>query len=188
VATAVVTYARVGNGIAVALAAPSALRIYTNPLTGTATTLPFNGTPLLAPLGNGGLVAFGPGANLTPMTGNDDQALHINAAATVVESFSLAPRLFQNLAPLSDSDRVFAVSPGPDGVFPTTDDTLEVYQTRSLAAARSASQLPISAQPTAPVTGTLPFVPIGPGWGLLQSPGINGTFGDLDDQLILVTY
>jgi hypothetical protein len=105
-----------------------------------------------------------------------------------VESFSLIPNLLQNVAPLSDADRVFAVSPGPDGAFQTLDDTLEVRQTRSLGQVRTTSQLPISAQPVARVTGNLPFVPVGPGWGLLQSPGTNAVFGDADDQMILATY
>ncbi|HEX5136609.1 MAG TPA: IPT/TIG domain-containing protein [Planctomycetota bacterium] len=187
-AAAVVTYARVGNGIAVALAAPNALRLYTNPATGAATTLPFNGTPLLAPFGNGGLMAFGPGPNLVPATGNDDEALHINATISSIDPFSIIPNLIQNVAPLSDGNRMFAVSPGPDAAFLTGDDTLEIYQSLALGQAGSACQLPLAAMPTAPVNGALPFVPIGPGWGLLQSAGIDGAFGNIDDQLILVQY
>ncbi len=183
---ALVPCGRVGNGIVVPLL--GGIRVYTNPLAGTASTLPFLGTALFAPLGNGGLAVFGPGANLVPRTGNDDVAMHIDSAGTTVESFSLIPNLFQNVAPLSDADRVFAVSPGPDGAFQTPDDTLEVYQTRSLGQARSVTPLPLNALPVARVMGTLPFVPVGPGWGLLQSPGTDTIFGNTDDQLILVTY
>lgn len=185
-AAALVPYARVGNGIAVPVA--GGIRVYTNLLAGTASTLPFFGSALFAPLGNGGLVAFGPGPNLVPGTGTDDVAMHIDSAGTTVVSFSLIPNLFQAVVALSDADRVFAVSPGPDGAFQSPDDTLEVYQTRSLGQSRSVTPLPVSALPVARVMGTLPFVPVGPGWGLLQSPGTDVIFGNADDQLILVTY
>jgi len=183
---AVVPYARVGNGIAVVVAAPTAILVYTNPLQGSNTTIPFAGTALLAPLGNGGLVTFGPGFDLAVRTG-DDVALHIDTAAAQ-SAFSLVPNHFQAIAPLTDADRAFAISPGGDGVFQTADDVFEVHQSRALGAARSATRLPISALPAARVMGTEPFVPIGPGWGLIQSPGTNTTWGDLDDQLILVDY
>jgi len=187
-ATALNTYARVGNGIVVALTAPNALRLYTNPAAGTATTLPFFGTPLLAPFGNGALMAFGPGPNLVPTTGNDDEALHINTTITSIDPFSIIPNLLQNLVPLSDGDRMFAVSPGPDGAFLTADDTLEIYQSAALGQARSVTQLPLAVMPVAPVNGAQPFVPIGPGWGLMQSAGLNGAFGNIDDQLVLIRY
>jgi len=186
-ATAVVPYARIGNGIAIAVTGPTAIKVFTDPAAGTSTTLPFTGTPLLGSLGNGGLVAFGPGTDLTPMTGADDQSLHLDAAATLAQSFSLIPNIPQTVAPLTDADRAFAVSPGPDGAFGTPDDTLEIYQSRALLQLISASQLPLN-HPTAPVTGNLPFVPIGPGWGLVQSPGPNGIFGNSDDQLLLASY
>jgi len=185
-ALALVPYARIGNGIAVVLTTPNALKIFTNVAAGTSSTLPFTGTPLLTSFGNGALVAFGPGGNLVP-GGGDDQAIHIDAAATIAQSFSLVPNQLQNLVPLSDTNRAFALSPGLDAAFGTMDDTLEVYQSRSIGQARSASQLPVT-RPGAPVTGIQPFVPIGPGWGLLQSPGANGVFGDGDDQLILASY
>jgi len=183
---AVVPYARAGNGIVVVVAAPTAILVYTNPLQGSNTTIPFAGTALLASLGNGELVAFGPGFDLTVRTG-DDVAFHIDGAAAQ-GAFSLVPNHFQAIALLTDADRAFAISPGGDGVFQTADDVFEVFQVRALGAARSATRLPISALPAARVMGTVPFVPIGPGWGLLQSTGTNTIWGDLDDQLILVDY
>lgn len=184
-ALAVVPYARVGNGIA--LAAPSAVMVYTDPLAGTKTTLPFAGAPLFAPLGNGGLVVFGPGGDLALRTG-DDEAHHVDDVAARL-SFGQVPNQFQAIAPLSDSDRAFALAPGGDGVFGTADDLLEVYQSRALGAAADASRLPASALPVAQVLGsTVTFVPVGPGWGLIQSPGAFGVWGDLNDQLILVSY
>ncbi len=184
---AVVSYARVGNGIAVAVTAPNAVMVYTNPLAGTKTTLPFSGTPLLAPLGNGDLVVFGPGTDLALRTG-DDEAFHVDDAAAQ-SAYSFVPSHFQAVAPLADADRAFAISPGGDGVFQTPDDVFEVYQSRSLGEARSATPLPVSAaMPAALVVGTLAFVPIGPGWGLRQSPGINGLWGDADDLVIIAAY
>ena len=63
--------------------------------------------------------------------------------------FSLVPNHFQAIAPLTDADRAFAISPGGDGVFQTADDVFEVYQSRALGAANSATRLPISALPAA---------------------------------------
>lgn len=187
-ALAVVPYARIGNGIAVAVAAPSAIMVYTDPLAGTKTTLPFAGSPLFAPLGSGALVVFGPGGDLAVRTGDDD-ALHLSAATAAQSSFSFIPNQFQTIAPLCDGDRAFALAPGGDNVFGTNDDILEVYQSRALAEGTNASRLPVAALPAAQVLGlSVTFVPVGPGWGLVQTPGAFGVWGDGNDQLILVRY
>lgn len=185
---AVVPFARVGDGIALPVSGPTGIKIYSDPLTATSSTLPFAGAPLLAPLAAGGLVIFGPGGDLVPATGGDDQAILIDAIGPGSQAFSLVPNLLQTIPPLTDADRAFAFSPGPDGVFGTTDDMLEIYQSRSALALRSATQLPASVLPVARLTGTVAFVPVGPGWGVTQSPGTNATFGDGDDQLIVVSY
>jgi len=52
----------------------------------------------------------------------------------------------------------------------------------------SGSTLPLATSLSTRLTGQQPFVPIGPGWGLIQSAGPNGTFGNADDQLILAHY
>jgi hypothetical protein len=183
---ALVPYAAVGDGVAVAQI--NAVRVFTDPAAGTNTTYAVSGAPLLAPLGSGALTVFGPGANLVPRGGNDDQALFIDSDGAAPQPFSLVPDQFLTLAPLTDATRAFALAPGGDNVFGTNDDTLEVYQSRSLAANRSAVELPAGALPAARVSGTVPLVPIGPSWGLLQSPGANTTFGDGDDVLIVVTF
>ena len=38
------------------------------------------------------------------------------------------------------------------------------------------------------LAGNQPFVPVGPGWGLILSPGPNGTFNNADDVVMLARY
>jgi hypothetical protein len=184
--TALVPYAPSGDGIAMPVTLPAGIRIHPD-LTGSNASFAFTGVPLLAALGSGGLIVFGPGGDLTPRAGNDDQARYIDPDAIGIQTMSLVPDQPQTLMVLTDATRAFGLSPGSDNTWGTADDTLEVYQTRSIDASRNGTQLPVSALP-ARVSGTVPFVPIGPNWGLLQSPGMNTTFGDADDQLILATY
>jgi hypothetical protein len=97
------------------------------------------------------------------------------------------PNLPQTVLPLTDGDRAFAFSAGGDTLFGTNDDILEVYQSRALGEARSATRLPAAA-PASPLISTGVFVPIGPGWGVAQSPGPNGIYGNLDDGFVILRY
>lgn len=187
-ALAVIPYARIGNGVAVAATAPNSILAYTDPLAGTKTTLQFAGAPLFAPLSSGGLVVFGPGGDLAYRTG-DDVAMHLDAATAAPTSFVGVPNQFQTIAPLTDGDRAFALAPGGDNAFGTNDDFLEVYQSRALAENTNTARLPVAALPLAQVLGlSVTFVPVGPGWGLIQSPGALGVWGDGNDIVIIVSY
>jgi len=187
--TALVPYARVGTGgIGFPINAPRGLMVFTNPLAGTSSSAMLSGRLLLAPLGSGSLALFGPGGDLTPRTGGDDQAVYVAPAGTTLQFFTLVPDIPQTLPVLADADRAFGVSPGGDNTFGTIDDMLEVFQSRAIAAGNSACRLPASGGTTAPASGLVSFVPIGPGWGLLQSPGFNLTFQTADDQLIFLSY
>jgi hypothetical protein len=39
-----------------------------------------------------------------------------------------------------------------------------------------------------PVTLAEPFVPVGPDWGVIQSPGPNGIYQGNDDRIIFARY
>jgi hypothetical protein len=183
---ALASYARCGNGVAVAVAGPNAIKVFTNPVAGTNTTVTFPGNPLFASLASAGVAVLGPGANLVP-GGGDDQAILIDTLGAP-QSFSQAPNLPLTVLPLADADRAFALSPGGDTLFGTNDDILEVYQSRAAGALVSASRLPAAALPAGKLIANDVFVPIGPGWGVVQSPGPNGTYGNVDDALVILRY
>ena len=181
--TAPVPYAPIGDGILVAVrgATPAQDRLvaFTNVLAGTSASLTLAGVPLLAPLLDGSIVVFGPGPNLT--AGDpDDQVFHIDALATSSTAFSGGPTWTQVPASPSDAARAYGVIPGASG-------RLLVFQTRALGATVSVSLLPMF-DFGAPAAGGQPFVPIGPSWGLIQSPGNDGTFGVNLDSIIVVRY
>jgi len=186
--TMVVPYVRAGTGgIAVGITgAPDLLRVYTDPAANTSSSAAVTAPALLGRLGSGDLAVFGPGADRMVRTA-DDVAVFVQADATLLQSFSSVPTGFQTVAPETDQDRAFLLSPGGDGVFGTNDDALEVFQARALDATTSVTRLPVSVV-TAPLSGTLPFVPVGADWGLAQSPGPDRAFGTGDDQLLLVRF
>ncbi|MGQ0612661.1 MAG: IPT/TIG domain-containing protein [Planctomycetaceae bacterium] len=193
--------ARVGGGaVALATAGPNGipndaddrLLVFLDPRAGAATPFDLAGIPLLATFGSGELAIFGRGPDLADGTA-DDVALRLDAAASFAQPFVTVPRWGRGFLPRTDLERLFAVGPGADGVAGTLDDELIVHQTRALGQARDATPLPLAAA-GAPVNppnlAPLPFVPIGPGWGLMQSPGAGGgplpLCGDADDQLRVV--
>jgi len=49
-------------------------------------------------------------------------------------------------------------------------------------------QLRQEALATAPITGSEPFVPVGPDWGLVQSKGATAFWGDGADVVLVVRY
>jgi len=186
--TMVVPYVRAGTGgIALALTgAPDVLRIYTDPAGDVSSSAAFTAPPLLSRLGSGDLAVFGPGADRMVRT-TDDSAVFVKADATLLQSFSSVPTGFQAVAPETDQDRAFLLSPGGDGAFGTNDDLLEVFQARALDATASVTRIPAGVL-SAPLTGTVPFVPVGADWGLAQSPGPDLAWGTGDDQLLLVRF
>ncbi|MGH7163177.1 MAG: hypothetical protein ACREID_06820, partial [Planctomycetota bacterium] len=159
---------------------------YTDAPAGTRAALTLPGVPVLAGLASGELLVYGRGGDLAADTG-DEVALRIDAGAVGSQPF-LAPSRWNHAFPAQvDSTRGFAIGSGPDTAVGTGDEQLLVHQTRALGAAADGSLLPL-ALPAAPLLATaLPFVPVGPGWGLVQSPG-NAVFGDADDVLVLARY
>lgn len=182
--TAAVPFARLGtDGVVVAVrgATPQTDRVvaFTNPLGGTSASLTLPGVPLLSPLRGGALVVFGPGPNLTT-NDPDDQALFVDSSAAGSTPFAGAQPWSQVPASPGDQDRAFGVVAGAGA-------RLIVHQSRALGAVVSVSSLPLS-DFGAPAAGGQPFVPIGPGWGLMQSPGNDGVFGVNLDSILVVRY
>jgi len=192
---AVRTMARLGaTGLAVPTKGPDGIAnssddvvmVTTNPGGGTLLQLPIQGRPLLVPLGSGGLLFFSPGPNLLVPDG-DETILHLDATATTAVNMATVPLWNQASAILSDADRAFAVGNGPDGLPATGDEQLLVYQSRALGQTADGSTLPLAPALFPVAAGTL-FSPIGPGWGLAQSPGFDGRLGTADDQVIFASY
>ncbi|MEE8105177.1 MAG: IPT/TIG domain-containing protein [Planctomycetota bacterium] len=188
-----VPFAKIGDGIVIPLTGVDGtpntfsdeFAVYTDPVAGTVQRLSRAGIPLFAPLGNGELIVFERGGDVTPDT-NDDAVTHIDAAAQNATSFATAPIWDHAFAPHTDQTRAFAIDAGANG-FGDGDEALLIYQAASLGQFVESLAL-VMAQPGTPATGLEPFVPIGPGWGLIQSPGLDGTYGGADDQLLLVRY
>jgi hypothetical protein len=176
-------FTRIGaGGVTVAVQHPAGNSVvaFTDPAAGTKAALPITGTPVLTRLETtGDLAVFGPGGNLIPGDG-DDVALVVDAAATGSTPFAPLLSWTQGVPALSDGRRIFAASA-------TTG--LLVFQTRAVGAPRSASALPLATIP-APLFpfGIQPFVPIGDGLGVMQSPGPDGTLGTVDDQILFARY
>jgi len=190
-AGAIVPLARIGAGgvalpIRGATPANDLVQVFTDPVAGTTATLALPGVPLLATLGSGNLVAFAAGVDGLPGSG-DEQVVLIDAAATTSQPFAPGPTWPHNPLSPGGQDRAFGVSPGGDGAPGTGDETLLVFQSRAVGTIVNVTSLPM-ATPQSPVPAATPFIPIGSGWGLIQSPGFNGLFGDGNDLLILVQY
>jgi hypothetical protein len=176
--TAVVPIARLGvGGVALPIQGSQPLLAYTDPFAGTNAALSLTGTPLLAPLSSGDLVVFTPG---TAVPG-DELALRLLRDASAVQNFSVVPALNQAIPVLTDDDRAF-------GVTVTGGSALLVHQTRALGALTDSSTLPVDLPPGAPITGSEPFVPVGMGWGLVQTPGSTGAYRDGADAVLVVRY
>ncbi|MHC4548363.1 MAG: IPT/TIG domain-containing protein [Planctomycetota bacterium] len=181
---AVVPIAPLGTG-GVVVPVVSAMPVLAFPSpTGSPASLAMIGTPLLAPLGSGELIVFAPGG---PPPG-DEQAVRIAADASSSQPFALVPTLTQALRAHTDADRAFGASPGPDGSWGTSDDSLTVHQTRALGLGIDIASLPIQQLPGLPITGQEPFVPIGPDWGIIQSPGPLRVYLGPSDQVLVVRY
>ena len=142
------------------------------------------GRSVLAPLGSGSMLVYGPGLDLTP-GGGDDQAWHLDASGGF-NPLGPAPFWPQTRLPATDQDRGFAMSPGPDGAWGTGDETVVVHSGAVLSSGISASVLP--ATTGSPVTVLSRLIPVGPSWGLVQSPGVDGAFMTGDEQLVVVRY
>ncbi|MGH7163672.1 MAG: hypothetical protein ACREID_09315, partial [Planctomycetota bacterium] len=179
-----VSTARLG-GTGCVVPAGAGLVLFTDVAMGAPTAVAMPGAPLLGSLASQEVIVFGPGADLAPAT-SDDEARRLDAAGAST-SFSTVPLWAQGVPPGADAGRAFGVGAGADGTFGTGDEQVIVHSIRALGAAREATSLPASL-PAAPLSGTVPFFPLFATWGLVQSPGVNGTFGDVDDRLVLVRY
>jgi len=190
ITTALLPIVRLGGGsvaIPVAAGGGNEIRIYSNLVAGAPLATPMPGTPLFAPLIGGDLVVWGPGVDLNPTTAPNECRRIISAGGTQTP-FALTPLWPLNFRPFSDSERAFATAGGGLG-FGSGTEILIVQQSRALGSATDAATLPLGGGAgVAPVAAGFPFVPVGPGWGLIQSPGPNGTFRDLDDRIILARY
>ena len=147
--------------------------------------------PLLAPLGDGSVMVFGPGpdnAAGTPF----DRTFHIAANGAPSLDFSSALSWLQlpsmGLGAATDDTRAFALGRGDLSWF-NGDEVLHVFQARSIGQPIDATTMQLSTGPLGPVHNTVPFVPVGFNWGLMLSPGRNGpNWNQSDDRVILVYY
>jgi hypothetical protein len=177
------------------LGSPSKVGVFVDDGTGgfTQTNLDLSGRPHFVRLLDGSVILFGPGAGGAPGT-PDDRTMHVPAAGLPFQDFFSPPLWSQATLATSDDTRAFAIGDGLDGFTTTGDEKLLVFQSKSLGTPASASTLPMATGLNVPVRSvvgagrTSSFVPVGPGWGLMQSPGRNGTFNNADDPLILVYY
>ncbi len=181
---------RLGGGtVAIPVAAGSGneVRVFNNLVSGAPLSTAMPGTPLFAPLIGGDLVVWGPGVDLSATTA-PNECRRITSTGGAQQAFAVTPFWLLNFRPLTDADRAFATAGGGTG-FGSGNEVLIVQQSRALGSAGDAATLPLGGGPgVAPVLAGFPFVPVGPGWGLIQSPGPNGTFRDLDDRILLVRY
>jgi hypothetical protein len=159
--------------------------LYTDLTTGALTSLPVPGTSTLATLGSGDLVVFGPGVNLFQGDG-DDTATRVDGSGVTAQGFLSVPTWGGGLVPLTDQSRTFAIG-DPDGAPMSGDETLLIHQSASLGNAVDAATLPL-ASVGAPATLAQPFVPVGPDWGVIQSPGPDRTYQTNDDRIIFARY
>jgi len=155
---------------------------------------PLERRPNMTPLGNGGLVAFGRGVDGAADSG-DDRAIFVQADGSSFLEFVMPPSWPMATAQLADSTRAFGIGNGLDGTPQTGDEELLVYQSSIVEAASGAatSRLPLSVDFNSPIRSALPanpirFVPVGPGWGVIQSPGRNLAFLGADDMIVVVQY
>ncbi len=190
ITTALVPLARLGGGtvaIPVAAGGGNEIRVFSNLVAGAPLATPMPGTPLFAPLISGDLVVWGPGVDLSPATA-PNECRRIISTGGAQQAFALTPLWPLNFRPFADAERAFATAGGGLG-YGSGTEILIVQQSRVLGAATDAATLPLGGGAgVAPVLAGFPFVPVGPGWGLVQSPGPNGTFADLDDRIILARY
>ncbi|MHC4958520.1 MAG: IPT/TIG domain-containing protein [Planctomycetota bacterium] len=189
-------FATFGNGLfAVSTAGPDQalnsgderVRVYTDISTGAFTELALPGIAQFAPLPNGGLGVFTTGPNYMPGDG-DDAANLLDSTATVSNPFGPPSIWTAAFNPLGDNDRLFLVSAGVDNTVGTGDEGLVVHQSLAIGENVSTAQLPLAVAATEPLTGAEPYVPVGPGWGVIQSPGSDGIYGTGDDQIIAARH
>ncbi|MHC4937416.1 MAG: IPT/TIG domain-containing protein [Planctomycetota bacterium] len=147
--------------------------------------------PVLVPVGNGEVVVFGRGTDAIPNT-PDDRAIRILADGSALQNFAGPPFWSQVVAPLGDENRVFAIGDGGDGAPNTGDEELLVYQTLAIGQGIETSILPMAVNPASRVASTInrpvKFVPIGPSWGIVQSPGNDNIWLSADDHILVVRY
>lgn len=159
--------------------------LYTDLTTGALTSLPLPGTSILATLGSGDLVTFSPGTNLFKGDG-DDTATWVDGSAVSAQNFLAVPAWPGGLVPLTDQTRTFAIG-DPDGTPMSGDETLLVHQAAALGNLTDAASLALAGV-GAPATLAEPFVPVGPNWGVIQSPGPDKIYQTNDDRIIFARY
>lgn len=156
------------------------IRCYLDPLNNVFNDIPMLGRPTISALGGGAIIFWD--------TTFSAFFIDVSASFNPPPPFFPSPPWNLGFAPLADATRAFAVDAGADTIPDTGDENLIVQQSKAVFSVGSGSTLPLATSLSTRLTGQQPFVPIGPGWGLIQSAGPNGTFGNGDDQLILAHY
>ncbi len=199
---AVAAFARIGTGLAVATLGPDGtpasrdeiVQVFLDVTSTTFLSLAIEGTVAMAGLSGGGLSILDRGTDLA-VNSPDDQSRFVTADASSSRAFRNNVAFPQLIAALTDSERVFTVTLGPDGAANTGDELIVIYQsgildTAVIGQSADSTTLPAAGVQT-PLSGQQPFVPIAAGWGLVQSPGpdalLNGGAGT-DDRMIAVRY
>ncbi len=88
---------------------------------------------------------------------------------------------------MTDATRAFAVGPGLGRIYNDGNEQLIVQQSSALGTFVDGALLPLALSGVS-ATGNEAFVPIGNSWGIIQSPGPSKTYGDADDQILIVRY
>jgi len=162
----------------------------------TQLNVPLAGRPQMTPLGDGSVVVFGPGGDLFAGT-LDDRAILLRANGSSFAEFPGAPTWGQGTLAAVDSTRVFAIGTGPDAPnYGTGNETLIVLQAKAVGLGIATSLLPMSgalgyfvnAAPSQAAQARTPFVPVGSGWGLMQSPGTTNAFSSAGNRVLIVSY
>ncbi len=162
--------------------------VFTDPVAGVFQTLTNRrGPPVLTLLrtADNSIVIHNPGGIDNVGATGDEVASSLNGTSLLLRNFTTVPLWDQLTAARADDSRVFVVGRGPDALPATSNEVLIVHQTRSLSQITDSVTLPVTV--AQPLTNTLPFVPIGNGWGLVQSPG-NLVFGNAFDVLVVIHY
>lgn len=143
--------------------------------------------PTMTAAADGTLIVFSRGVN-NVLGDSDDRTIAVDADTLQMANFIAGPPWQHGFASLTDSSRAFAIGSGPDQSWNTGDEVLFVYQSIAAGLGADGATLPLAPDPFTPLGNSLPFVPVGFGWGLIQSPGLNLGFLSIDDRILIAYY
>ena len=154
----------------------------------TRAAVAFGARPMLARSGDGALLVWGRGPN-NVLGDQDDRTIRVDPVALTLVDFIVGPPWNHGFAPLTDLTRGFAIGRGLDNTANTGDETLLVYQGIHVGTGVDGNELPLSNNVTQNrLRLSEPFIPIGPGWGVVQSVGQNGFVLSADDRIVIAFY